>query len=52
MAASANVMYLPTGEPRNSALMIEKIYPTTVTVGQPFDYVIRARTSAATRWTT
>lgn len=42
MAASANVMYLPTGERNSSALMIEKIYPTTVTVGQPFDYVIRA----------
>jgi uncharacterized repeat protein (TIGR01451 family) len=41
-AASANVMYLPTGDRSSSALMIEKIFPTTVSVGQPFEYMIRA----------
>jgi len=40
--STGNVMYIPTGERSSSALMIEKIYPTQVTVGQPFDYIIRA----------
>lgn len=41
-AASGSVMYIPTGDRASSALMIEKIYPTQVTVGQPFDYIIKA----------
>jgi uncharacterized repeat protein (TIGR01451 family) len=39
---SGTVQYLPTGDRGTSALMIEKIYPTQVTVGQPFDYIIKA----------
>jgi len=42
MAAGGSVMYIPTGERSTSALMIEKIYPSQVTVGQPFDYIIKA----------
>jgi len=38
----SDVMYIPTGERSTSALMIEKIYPRTVSVGQSFDYVIKA----------
>jgi len=42
VASTGSVMYIPTGERNSSALMIEKIYPTQVTVGQPFDYIIKA----------
>lgn len=41
-AVAGNVMYVPTGERTGSPLMIEKIYPSVVSVGVPFDYVIRA----------
>lgn len=39
--SGATVMYLPTGERSTSSLMIEKIAPSEVTVGSPFDYIIR-----------
>lgn len=45
--STGNVMYIPTGERSSSALMIEKIYPTQVTVGQPFDYIIKATNISA-----
>jgi len=41
-ATSSNVMYIPTGDRATSALMIEKIFPSQVSVGQPFDYIIKA----------
>jgi len=41
-ATSGTAMYIPTGDRSTSALMIEKIYPSQVTVGQPFDYIIKA----------
>ncbi len=41
-ATTGNVQYFPTGDRNSSALMLEKIYPAQVTVGQPFDYVIKA----------
>ena len=31
----------PTGDPRTSAILIEKFFPTTVNAGAPFDYEIR-----------
>lgn len=47
VASTGSVMYIPTGERNSSALMIEKIYPTQVTVGQPFDYIIKATNISA-----
>lgn len=40
--SSGNVQYYPTGERASSGLMIEKMYPAQVSVGQPFDYIIKA----------
>lgn len=40
-ASGAAVMYLPTGERSTSSLMLEKIAPSEVMAGQPFDYIIR-----------
>jgi len=34
-------MAFPTGDPRTSAVLLEKIYPSEVQVGQAFDYTIR-----------
>lgn len=31
----------PTGDPRTSAIMVEKFFPLTVNAGAPFDYEIR-----------
>lgn len=39
--SGASVMYLPTGERSTSSLMIEKIAPSEVVAGAPFDYTIR-----------
>ncbi len=39
---AGSAMFLPTGDRATSALMIEKIYPAQVTVGQSFDYIIKA----------
>jgi uncharacterized repeat protein (TIGR01451 family) len=47
MMSTGTVMYVPTGDRASSALMIEKIYPTQVTVGQPFDYIIKATNISA-----
>ncbi|MBL9002267.1 MAG: DUF11 domain-containing protein [Phycisphaerae bacterium] len=40
-ATTGDVMYIPTGERSTSALMVEKIFPRTVSVGQPFEYTIK-----------
>ncbi|MCC6678712.1 MAG: DUF11 domain-containing protein [Phycisphaerales bacterium] len=39
--SSGSVMYFPTGERSTSSIMLEKIAPSEVIAGQPFDYIIR-----------
>lgn len=39
--SGGSVMYFPTGERSTSSIMLEKIAPTEVIAGQPFDYIIR-----------
>lgn len=39
--SGGSVMYFPTGERSTSSIMLEKIAPTEVIAGQPFDYIIK-----------
>ncbi|MFO0834291.1 MAG: hypothetical protein U0638_04915 [Phycisphaerales bacterium] len=48
MASSGNVLYYPTGRREGSGLMVEKIAPTEVTAGAPFDYQIKVTNIAGT----
>lgn len=48
MASTGNVLYYPTGRREGSGLMVEKITPTEVTAGAPFDYQIKVTNISGT----
>ncbi|MCW5769273.1 MAG: DUF11 domain-containing protein [Phycisphaeraceae bacterium] len=39
--SSANAVYYPTGHEHNAALLVERMYPSEVVAGQPFEYSIK-----------